>query len=313
MRLGFAGGILGEPNLPSFDGSRGDQIAHLSVSLAHIRDIFGYLERKQIRMYRLSTRLLPGMGLIESGEFDRQMVECREELAWLGRLAQGQSIRLSFHAGIPASLGSISPELAAGARREIERLALLLDAMGLGPEAVVVTHLGVEITRAIAGILALSPSARARVALENGDRQGSLLQTWHVARQVDVPVVFDVLHHLNCNPERIPVHTALGLALRSWQPGIVPKVHYSSPRTELRHIRRRDPASGKIERFLAPPLWHQHADYINPFEFLAFRRIAQDLPDFDILVEARAGDLAVLRLAEDITRLEAAEDMSSRC
>ncbi|MBI3942118.1 MAG: hypothetical protein HY326_03825 [Chloroflexi bacterium] len=309
MRLGFAGGILGEPGLPSFDGRRGDQKAHLSVSLAHVRDIFGYLERKQIKMYRLSTRLVPGINLVEGVEFEQQMAECREELIWLGRLARQQDLRLSFHARIPAGLDSPTSEIAAAARREIERLALLLDAMELGLEAVIVTHPGAEIPRAVAGILTLSRSARARVALENGDRQGSLLQTRDVARQVDAPVVFDVLHHLNCNPEHLSMHSALALALHSWRPGIVPKVHYSSPRTELRYIRRRDPTGGRIERFLAPPLWNQHADYINPFEFMAFRRMAKDLPDFDVLVEARAGDLAVLQLAEDMERFETPGDI----
>ena len=309
MRLGFAGGILGEPDLPSFDGRRGDQAAHLSVSLAHVRDILGYLERKQIKMYRLSTRLVPGINLVEGKEFERQLVECAADLVWLGRLARQQGLRLSFHARIPSGLDSSVPEIAAAARREIERLAILLDAMELGPEAVIVAHPGAAISQAIPTILALSQAARARLVIENGDRQGSLLQTWHVARQVTVPVVFDVLHHLNCNPERLSMHAALVLALRTWRPGIVPKVHYSSPRTELRQIRRRDPTSGRIQRILAPPLWNQHADYVNPFEFMAFRQMAQDLPDFDILLEARAGDLAVLRLAADVARFRMSGDI----
>jgi len=52
---------------------------------------------------------------------------------------------------------------------------------------------------------------------------------------------------------------------------------------------------------LAPPAG-QHADYVNPFEFSALIATTRGLPVFDIMLEAKAADLALLRLREDLRR-----------
>ena len=44
------------------------------------------------------------------------------------------------------------------------------------------------------------------------------------------------------------------------------------------------------------PVWTGHADFCNPFEFLTFMRTAADL-EFDVMLESKAKDLAVTRLA----------------
>ena len=45
-----------------------------------------------------------------------------------------------------------------------------------------------------------------------------------------------------------------------------------------------------------PPVWTGHADFLNPFELFTFLRMAGDLR-FDIMLEANAKDLALLRAA----------------
>ena len=45
-----------------------------------------------------------------------------------------------------------------------------------------------------------------------------------------------------------------------------------------------------------------HSDYVNPFEFIDFLRLAEGLPAFDVMLEARAKDLALLQLSEDLAR-----------
>jgi UV DNA damage endonuclease len=53
---------------------------------------------------------------------------------------------------------------------------------------------------------------------------------------------------------------------------------------------------------LQPPIWTRHSDYIHPFEFIAFLREAAGLRPFDVMLEAKAKDLALLRLREDVQR-----------
>ena len=59
MRLGFAVKVLGESGLRSHDTRRWQNQPHLSVSLVYLRDIFGYLRRQGISMYRMASQLAP--------------------------------------------------------------------------------------------------------------------------------------------------------------------------------------------------------------------------------------------------------------
>jgi UV DNA damage endonuclease len=125
-----------------------------------------------------------------------------------------------------------------------------------------------------------------------------------------VPLVYDYLHHWCLDREGIDQYAALEACLRTWPEGVRPKIHFSSPRTELRTLERRNKASGKVERVQAAPIWSGHADYINPFEFIAFLRGAAALPDFDIMLECKTKDLALLQLRADLQRY--APDVAAR-
>lgn len=52
---------------------------------------------------------------------------------------------------------------------------------------------------------------------------------------------------------------------------------------------------------LQPPVWTGHADYCHPFEFISFMR-QLDAADCDVMLEAKAKDLALLRLRDDVQR-----------
>ena len=56
--------------------------------------------------------------------------------------------------------------------------------------------------------------------------------------------------------------------------------------------------------------WAYHADYINPFEFIDFMRMAAGLPAFDVMLEVRAKDLALIQLRNDLRRF--APDLAER-
>ena len=59
--------------------------------------------------------------------------------------------------------------------------------------------------------------------------------------------------------------------------------------------------AGQSRQVLAPR-HGQHADFINVFEFAGFMEGARGLPPFDAMLEAKAADLALLRLREDLRR-----------
>jgi UV DNA damage endonuclease len=73
-------------------------------------------------------------------------------------------------------------------------------------------------------------------------------------------------------------------------------MHYSSPRTDWGY---RDGSSGERKK----PNWISHAEFIDPFSFLDFYRpLLKYAPD--VMLEAKAKDLALLQLRKDLVHFE---------
>ena len=305
-RLGFAVKVLGESGLPSHDTRRWQSGPHLQVSLEYLREILGYLDRNDVRMYRMATSLAPYASHPELSQFRGQVEECADELAAVGELARTLGVRLSTHPGQYTVLNSEDPSVRSAAAQEIEVQAALLDAMGLPAESVVVLHVGgaaggaeVGAERFLRGLSQISDAAHARLVIENDDRSYGLAAVLSLAERAGLRVVWDVLHHRCHDPDGIPDAEALVLALRTWPDGVRPKIHYSSPRLDVRERRRR--AGRRVERSAVLPQLRAHADLVDPIGFEYFLRDAPRADrDFDVMLEAKAKDLALLRLREQL-------------
>src|SRR3954451_1181369 len=142
MRLGFAVKVLGGGGLPSHDPRRWQSDPHLSVSLDRLEAILAYLEHNAIGMYRMATALAPYASHPDLPRFRAQPRECARRLAQVGARARAAGIRLSTHPGQYTVLNSEDERVQALAVAELEVQAEILDGMGLGPEAVVVLHVG---------------------------------------------------------------------------------------------------------------------------------------------------------------------------
>ncbi len=297
--LGFSGRILSNPRLASYDSQRYQQRPHLSVSLIYLRDIVGHLLRHEVQLYRLPHQLAPYLGHPQLQRFHYQIEECAEELEHIAQIAA--PIRLTMH--LPLSIGLTHPqaERQAQALTTINRHARLLHA--LCPEGVLVGHVGgIYEQRSKAQercerlIERLDPLARQMFALEHDDRVWSLSDVLTIHERTHIPIVFDVQHHQLHNPEQISLAAGLQQALATWPPERCPKVHFSSPRTEMRIA----PGNERPPRLQAPT-WNEHSDYAHPFELCQFLRLPAARP-FDVMLESKAGDLALFRAREDIAR-----------
>ncbi len=298
MRLGFPVTVVGRPGLRSHDSRRWQNHPHFSVSLAYLRDLFLYLEGQRITMYRLSADLAPYLTHPALPEFHRQVEECATELAAAGAQAQRQGLRLSFHAGAHVVLNTPDPLAAARAARELEGLARLLEALGTGPESVIVMHVGscqrnrqVGLEEFCRGLEGLAPHVRERVALEHDDRQYGVGDCLWVHQRTGVRLVFDLLHHQLNNPSGLPLADALDACLATWPEGQTPKIHVSTPATEMVRDRRSRPH---------PPRLNRHSHFLNPFPVIDFLRSLPPVHDFDIMIEARAKDLALLQFRQQL-------------
>ena len=148
------------------------------------------------------------------------------------RVARRAGIRLSTHPGQYTVLNSEDDAVRAAAVAELEVQAAVLDAMGQPPEAVVVLHVGgaagglaAATERFAAGVSQLSDRARARLVVENDDRSFALVDVLPrpplraAGRLGRAPPSLP-------RPRSIPDDAALALALETWPPGVLPKVHY---------------------------------------------------------------------------------------
>jgi UV DNA damage endonuclease len=305
MRLGFAVKVLGEGGLPTSDNRRWQSGPHLRWSLEMLHGVLDYCDRHDIRFYRYATAIAPYATHRDLPQFHDQVSECAEELAAFGARAHELGIRLTSHPGQYIVLNSENEQTVEASIRDLELQARLFGAMGVGPESVTVLHVGgaaggrdAAIDRFVRGVERLSDAARARLVVENDDRSFGLSDVLEVHTRTGVRVVWDILHHHCHDPDGIPDREALMRALATWPAGQTPKIHYSSPKTAIEERKKR--VGRRVERSWVLPQLRAHADMIDPIGFAHFVTETAAGLDFDVMLEAKAKDLALLRLREQL-------------
>jgi len=341
LRLGFPVKVMGKPGLKSSDTRRWQKNPHLKCSIELVDRIFDYLAAERLDMYRFSSDLAPYATHPDMPQFHNMVAESDAELAALGRKARELDLRLSFHPSQYVLLNSPDPKLTTKSIWDFASQAEILDRMGLGPEAVMVTHVGGvyddrEAARArwVDGWEQCPDFVRNRLVLENDDIRFSAADVLWIHERTGVRCVFDYQHFWCLNPEGLEMRPTLERILATWPDGVRPKIHFSSPRTEMREIKQAispkqraaakagtaKPKKGellkapvkptaRVKTVLRPPIWTGHADFTNPFEFATFMRMAEGLV-FDVMMEGKSKDVSLLKLRPDLLRY--APDVAAR-
>ena len=341
LRLGFPVKVMGRPELKSGDTRRWQKDPHLKCSLEHVDRILDYLKKEELEMYRLTSDLAPYATHPDMPQFHDQVAEADAELKAFGAKAREYGIRLSFHPSQYVLLNSPDPKLTDKSIWDLASQAEMLDRMELDGEAVMVTHVGGvyddhEASRArwIEGWEKCPEHVRRRLVLENDDIRFSAADVLWIHERTGVRLIFDYQHFWCLNPEGLDMRDTLERFLATWPDGVRPKIHFSSPRTEMREVKRKitpkqraaaKAGKGKakagevlkapvkeaarIKTVLLPPIWTGHSDFTNPFEFATFMRMAEAL-EFDVMMEGKAKDLSILKLRPDLLRY--APDVAAR-
>jgi len=317
LRLGIPVKLMGAPDIKSNDTRRWQQNPHLKVSLEYMDRALDYLDRHDIRMYRLSSDLAPYATHPDMPQFHSMVRDSDAELRAFGAKAKSLGIRLSFHPSQFVVLNSPDATLVDKSIWDLSSQAEMLDRMELGPEAVMVIHVGGTYgDRTAANArwvetwnMKLPEHVRRRLVLEHDDLRFSVSDILWIYEQTGVRLIFDHQHFWCLNPDGLDMRDALERVVRTWPHDQRPKVHFSSPRTEMRELKRKEKGTRKVKTVLVAPVNTGHADFCNPFEFITFMRIAEGL-DFDVMLEAKVKDLALIRLRPDLRRY--APDVAQR-
>ncbi len=307
-RLGFPVKVMGAPDLKSNDTRRWQQGPHLKVSLGYLDQILDYVAKHDIHMYRMSSDVAPYATHPDMPQFHSMVRDSAAELAALGAKARALDIRLSFHPSQYVVLNSPDPVLVRKSVWDLTSQAEMLDLMELGPEAVMVIHVGGTYgdrpssnARWVETWKTLPEPVRRRLVLEHDDLRFSAADVLWIHEHTGVRLIFDHQHFWCFNPEGLDLRDTLVRILRTWPAGQQPKLHFSSPQTQMRALQRRDRATKKLKTVQVPPVWTGHADYVHPFEFIGFMRLAGQLA-FDVMLEAKVKDQALIRLRLDLLR-----------
>lgn len=341
LRLGFPVKVMGRPDLKSQDSRRWQKNPHLKCSLELLDSVLDYLKSEKLDMYRMSSDIAPYATHPDMPQFHSMVADSDAELRAFGAKARQYDIRLSFHPSQYVLLNAPNPALTKKSIWDLSSQAEMLDRMGLDDEAVVVTHVGgvyddhaASRARWIEGWEQCPEHVKRRLVLENDDTRFSAADVLWIHERTGVRLIFDYQHMWCLNPERLDMRETLERILATWPGGVRPKIHFSSPRTELREIKQKITpkaraaaksgtaktrkgellkapvkAAARVKTVLRPPIWTGHADFTNPFEFATFMRMAEGLV-FDVMMEGKSKDLSLLRLRPDLLRF--APDVAAR-
>ena len=269
------------------------------LALQNVRDLFKIVKwntRNKIKVFRMSSNIFPWMSEYELTEL-QDWPKIENILKAIGKHANENDVRLSFHPGPFNILCSPKKEVVEKTIKELDQHCFILDTMGLevSRKHKVNIHIGgaygdkdSAMNRWIDNFKRLSDSTKKRLTLENDDRTSmyAVEDLLYVSEKTNVPIVFD-FHHYDCHPGELTKEQALKRALETWPKDIIPMTHFSSSRKIYE-----DPAVRNIA----------HADYL--YEPIPFT----DKYVFDVMLETKAKELGRARYIKEFINMTAGEE-----
>jgi UV DNA damage endonuclease len=213
--------------------------------------------------------------------------EFRSDLTALGAFIEANGMRVSFHPGQYTVLNSPDPQIVQRAVEELTYSARFLSELGLDASHKTVIHLGgtygdkpAAMDRFCQACDGLKADLRNRIVVENDERSYTPGDALAISKQTKLPVVFDNLHYC-ANPGEGELDDLLKNIFATWRKRDgYPKVHFSS-----------QAAGGRVG---------QHSPSADPVEFKTWTEAWGRHGDFDLMLEAKNKDRALLDLESQL-------------
>jgi len=242
-----------------------------------------------IKLYRFSSSIVPlaTHPEVRWNFVDPFLIEWKE----IGDFVKKNHMRVSFHPNQFTLFTSPKKEITDNAVKDMEYHYQMLEAMGLEEQSIINIHIGgaygdkeTTLSRFTKNLKQLPGKIKKRMTLENDDKTYTASETLKVCKEENIPFIFDYHHHI-ANPSDMDIDQLLPEIFQTWEhTGLIPKVHLSSPKSK-KEIR-------------------SHADYVDPSFIFPFLKMAKELnTDFDVMIEAKKKDLALIRLMEELQKI----------
>ncbi|MEA4964630.1 MAG: UV DNA damage repair endonuclease UvsE [Oscillospiraceae bacterium] len=256
-------------------------LALIEHNLDSLETLIDYNERNGIRLFRISSDLIPFGSSLSTELCWREMFS--EKLSAIGQKILRSGMRVSMHPAQYTVLNSPDALVVQRAVEDLQYHAGVLDSLGLGSEHKIILHMGGAYgdkrqagSRFIVRYQELCPAIKRRLVLENDDRMYNIEDVLATASAAGIPVVYDSLHH-SVNPADKAMDDAYWIKLCSetWRKEDGPqKVHYAQ-----QHPGKKPGA---------------HAETIRIDPFLEFWRQLSGM-NLDIMLEVKDKNLSALK------------------
>ncbi len=276
-----------------------DAVAHCkALALQNIADLLTILkwnEAHDIRLFRITSVLFPHMGnhfvRYRDPYFRGDIEFAKQALREVGEYARAHGHRLTFHAQPYVQFGSPNPEIVARSMFDVEMHARVLEIVG-SPDSVIILHgggvysLGGDKATAKAETLKrwlstykrMSRAAQGWIALENDERHYGVADLLPFCEANGIRFCLDHFHN-NISADRLDPIPLLPRIVATWR-GSRPKFHMSDQKPNS--------------------VFGAHADMV--------KSLPDYLKKYDVMIEAKNKELAVLHLLKTLKSLTKKSD-----
>lgn len=281
-------------------------------NLADLKTMVEYCLTKGIRVLRLSSNIFPHATNPAVPRYSLSFAE--PLLEEIGGMCNRTEMRLSMHPDHFTNLSSPNKDVVASSMRELEHHVWILESLHAPPDSVLVLHgggvygdKGEAMRRLAERLKGLEERIKRRIVLENDEKCYSPEDLLPICEEVNVPLVYDVLHdhvyrHIHKNDgdampgDREITDNTLRRIVNTWKRrGLRPKCHLS----ESDNSRRGKKGSGH------PTITGKHSMFVNDIPKEIRKLCSLSNVGIDVMIEAKGKEEAIFRLYEKFPQLKA--------
>ena len=286
MSIGYACLNIGTPNTKIRSimqrNATPEKLTEVTAhNLEALEKMVDYNIANGIRLYRISSDLIP-FGSSPGNALPWWDIHA-EAFRHIGAKIRKSGIRVSFHPGQYTVLNSPDEDVVARAILDLAYHAKMLECLGVDNQHKIVLHVGgiygdkkEALQRFEQNFRRLPQAVQNRLIIENDDRLYNIEEVLELAHRLQIPAVYDNLHHaINPPPSGGDDRYWIAAAAQTWKDSDgKQKIHYSQQ------------ALGKRPG--------AHTDTIDLETFLTFHEQLED-KQIDIMLEVKDKNLSAIK------------------
>lgn len=251
----------------------------IKENLYNLEQIIKYNIKNNIHFFRMTASLIP---MIDIHDID--LNKYKDKFIDIGKLINENNMRVDVHENEYCVLNSVNEDVIMKSIKMLNDLKKVMDMFQINYN--IILHIGSKsgginksISRFIDTFNKLDDDLKDKIILENDDRSYNVYQTLRLCEKINIPMCLDIHHHY-CNKCTKDINVYMERILNTYKNCRV-KMHFSSPKSK------------KEKR--------SHNEYINSNDFINFIAFLKQYDkDIDIMLEAKAKDLALVKLVYEL-------------